>query len=73
MLMRTQRDNSMLTFESSSVQGATGIVEKLAVRRFEFRNCYIVIDDGYRDFLLKKFSIRSRPSMRNLAEMLKAF
>jgi hypothetical protein len=27
-----QRDNSMLTFESASVGGAAGIVEKLSVR-----------------------------------------
>jgi hypothetical protein len=30
--MDAQRETSMLTFESASVQGAAGIVEKLGVR-----------------------------------------
>lgn len=32
MLTVRQRDNSMLTFESASIGGAAGIVEKLSVR-----------------------------------------
>jgi hypothetical protein len=38
-----QRDNSMLTFESSSVGGAAGIVEKLSVRAW-FAETNIIIN-----------------------------
>jgi hypothetical protein len=36
-----QRDNSMLTFESASVAGSVGIVEKLSVRGPSFYEYYI--------------------------------
>jgi hypothetical protein len=39
-LTRIQRDNSMLTFESSSVGGAAGIVEKLSVRHNIWKSHY---------------------------------
>ncbi|TVY51217.1 Nuclear transport factor 2, partial [Lachnellula cervina] len=48
-LVPLYRENSMLTFESASVQGATGIVEKLAVRGLEFLHCYMFVDLIYRD------------------------
>jgi hypothetical protein len=71
ILIICQRDNSMLTFESASVAGSVGIVEKLSVSGTSFYNTILLSKASFNSpSHSRKSNMQSQLLMRNLLEIM---